>query len=352
MAEAQVDLSGVYTKIAQVRSEVATLRGELRQLEAWTQSEIGRLEREMIEAGKMIVGAIREQQAAVIAEFTATQALVGEGIVKTHDKLELQIESGLQLEIGKKLGDAEALRGKLISFGKEVKQRFNKSIENVALIRRAYDVNFRKIREEYASKIRQIGSHIFAVRDEDIAPSIESSKTSYEVAHGLPIEMDLRRIEVRSQNLDETLRMLRSSRLGEVLGCLGALESTVEQFSIRENTVGAVAELYVEGLATISVDAIKVVAGASAGPVSEGGSLALVTDSDFSGYSSTDVSRRIAAALSNAERSSPSDEELQRLRAVAANLAIRGLISPEADDLFARFLSSGSLRVLAQSHVG
>jgi len=299
----------------------------------------------------MIVGAIREQQVAVISEFTATQALMGEGFVETQNRLDLQIESGLQLEVGRKLADAEALRGKLVSFGEEIKQRFNKSIENVAFVRRAYDVNFVKIANEYTAKIRQIGDHIFSVRDEDIVPAIESSKTSYEVAHSLPIEMDLRRIDVRAEHLDDTLEMLSGSRLSEVLGCLDAFESTLARYSIPENLVGQESHFWIEGLATVSPLSRNVVVGAIAGPAGGTSGVALSSgDPAFQAYSSVDVAGMIDAALSAAGTRNASDGELSRFQEVASRLLERELISEDARNLFAEFLASGGLKLVEHAH--
>jgi len=90
-----------------------------------------------------------------------------------------------------------------------------------------------------------IGEHIFQIKLEDIAPAEKAALVPYEQAHALPLEMDLQRLAVRSQNLDETLNLLKSSRLDDVVNSLDSLKKLLASHSIGEDVPGSEVNLCV-----------------------------------------------------------------------------------------------------------
>lgn len=359
-SNSSMDYAYVDRRVTELRGEMVAelrdIRGDLVVLRAWAESEVQRLEDEMKQVGEMIVGAIHIQTAAVVTGVAATTAMmertkrqIEEEFARTLVKLDTQTESMLQIEVGKKVADAHALKGKLDAFFGDVKLRFDKSILGVALNRELYNVNFRKITDEYAGKVQAIGDHIFQIRNEDIAPAVRAAAVSYEMAHGLPIEMDLRRLAMRSESLDETLDLLKSSRLDEVLSSLDTLGAALDRFATSAALPGAAVNLCVEGIATSSPMSTRVQAGLVASPVSgdKGVDLSL-KESTLAPFNSAGGAEQaqVLAQLTKSTFRALRTAEVSELRSAAKGLQDRKLISEDALALFEDFVSSGNLKYL------
>ena len=137
---------------SELRGEIREVHNEVGELSAWVRQEIQRLENEMREIGEMIVHAIDVQTAAVVGGVAATTVMIErtkrqieEDFSQTRGKLDLQTESALQVEVGKKLAEANSAKGKLNAFINDIKLRFDRAIASVAINRELYNLNFRKI---------------------------------------------------------------------------------------------------------------------------------------------------------------------------------------------------------------
>ena len=340
-------------RIRDVDQKVERLDSKVARLESWVQSEIDRLEREMREIGDKIVGAINQQTAAIVGGVAANTVMietlkgkVEDEFGRTIDKLDTQIESALQVEVVKKMADASSINSKLTAFVSDIRTRFDKSIFNAAANRELYNVNFRKITDEYENKIYTIGQHIFELRDQDIAAALEAARVPYELTHGLSIEMDMARLSARSQNLDETVGLLRQSRVDEVLSSMDDLENELADYSLSCAPPAAGIELCVEAIVTHSPTASSLHAGMRAQQVSEGRGVHLIHESDLGVYSSVEGCERVVAELEKADLRAASEDELAAIAAAASDLAERNLISAEARDQVADFLRAGKLKVL------
>jgi hypothetical protein len=327
----------------EMQGEIRGLHRDLAQLESWTRSEINRLEVEMREVGQMIVGAIDRQTTVLVGGVAATTAMVK----LTNQQLEIQTESTLQIEVGKKLADASALKSKLAAFVDDIKHRFDKSIAGVAINRELYNLNFRKITDEYQSKVGAIGEHILQIKLEDIAPAVKAAEVTYEAAHSLPIEMDLKRLAVRSENLDETLRLLKSNRLDEVVSSLDTLESTLNRFSIADASKDSESFYCVEALVTLSSVGTKLLSGRIAKAAVEGVDLNLdPADESLSVYESTQMKGRVETLTSKRSFRDLSPNEIQAMARAVSSLCGRGLLSEDAKSLFEDFLGTGKLKLM------
>ncbi|TSA44425.1 hypothetical protein D4R49_00180 [bacterium] len=357
MAEGQgssMDYGYVDSQIAALRSE---LHSDINLLRNEVAREIQRLEDEMREIGAMIVGAIDKQTAAVVGGVAATTIMIErtklqiqEDFSKTRNDLALQTESTLQIEVGKKLSDATALKGKLEAFVSDIKFRFDKSIAQVALNRELYNVNFQKITDEYDNKIRTIGEHIFQVKQEDIAPALKAADVPYEVAHGLPIETDLLRLSARAENLDETLNLLKTSRLDEVLSSLDKLDNDLDSFAVGSTIPGDSVSICVEGLATTSPVSTRILVGMTATPVQSDAAVELsLVDNSLAPFDSKVSRDKIERMIGQRTFRDTSGPEIVSLSNAAKSLQARGLISNDARLLLEDFLGSGNLQFLAEA---
>ena len=354
----------VRAELQQVYREISDVRLEL-------QNEINRLEREMREVGEMIAAEIRQQTSqlgdqienqtiAVVGGVAAntvmlerTKSQIEDDFSKTRTKLELQTEASLQIEVGKKMSDSVSLHGKLTAFVRDIRSRFERSLESFFMNRQLYNLNFKKIRDEYQNKIRTIGEHIFFIRDNDITPAVLAASSPLEEIHSLPMEVDLYRLKVRAENLEETLQMLKQSRFDAVLESLDSLEDSLSsQFAIdKPLTYTGGQRMAVVGLATMSSMSDDFIIGRDAMPVSDK-SLVNISSAEagLSVFESRVAMEKISVVINESDSRAPTENEASALLSAADELLKRQLISEEALVLFRDFLNSGKLTFAGLNH--
>jgi hypothetical protein len=343
----------------EMRSEINSvhneMRDEIRDLRRWVESEIRRLEDEMREVGEMIVSAIDKQTVAVVGGVAATTFMlertkqqIEEDFQATRGRIEIQTESTLQIEVGKKVSDATGLKGKLEAFIQDIRTRYDRSLLGVGQNYELYNQNFQKITDDYQSKLRTIGEHIFRIKLEDIAPAVKAARVSYEDAHSLPIEMDLKRLSARSANLDETLTLLRTSRLDEAIHSLDALDHTLEAYTDAGLAKRLSSDtLCVQGLAISSGKDLTVLSGHAAMGVQGDQPVSLqVVDDSLAAFHGKSAQQRITQQVPKHTHRALRADEIVHLGEAAASLAAKNLISADALALFEDFLGSGKLSVL------
>lgn len=351
--------SAISSLRSEMRGEINSvhneIRGEISDLRSWVESEIRRLEDEMREVGEMIVNAINKQTVAVVGGVAATTVMLErtkqqmeEDFQATRGRIEVQTESTLQIEIGKKVSDATGLKGKLEAFFQDIHTRYDRSLLSVGQNYELYNQNFQKITDDYQSKLRTIGEHIFRIKLEDIAPAVKAARVSYEDAHSLPIEMDLKRLSARSSNLDETLTLLKTSRLDEAIHSLDALDKTLDDYSDAGLAQRHSSEtLCVQGLAISSGKDLTVLSGHAAMGVQGDQPVSLqVADDSLAAFQGKSVQQRITQEVPKHTHRAIQADELVRLGKAASSLAEKNLISADALALFEDFLGSGKLSVL------
>jgi hypothetical protein len=354
-----------------VRAELQQVYREINDVRRELQNEINRLEREMREVGEMIAAEIRQQTSqlgnqienqtiAVVGGVAAntvmlerTKSQIEEDFSKTRTKLELQTEASLQIEVGKKMSDSVSLHGKLMAFARDIRSRFDRSLELFFMNRQLYNLNFKNIRDEYQNKIRTIGEHIFSIRDNDITPAVVAASSPLEEIHSLPMEVDLYRLKVRAENLDETLQMLKQSRFDAVLESLDSLEANLSsQFAIDQPLAsGRDQRMAVVGLATLSSLSDDFMIGRDATPVTDKSLVNIsAAEAGLSVFESRAALEKISSAMQDCDRRAPTEKEVSALLSAADVLLKKQLISEEAAVLFRDFLNSGKLMLAGANH--
>jgi len=364
-------ISNIHSRLNEIHREISNVKHELhREIESARNEfrrEIERLEQEMIEVGRMIVNEIRDQTTRLSGNIeTQTVAVVG-GVAastimiertknqiesdfdKTRIKLDLQTEASLQIEVGKKIADSVSTHGKLMAFASDINSRFQKSIEGIFLNRQLYSVNFNKIFDEYRNKIRTIGEHIFYIRDNDILPAVKAANASLEEIHGLPFEVDLLRLKVRAQSLDETLTMLKESRFDQILNALDNLTETLNsQFAVKvQGSPATVTDCSVVMMGVQSKLATDYLLGVEAEPVATTQAVNLTHhDNLYSELLGKNGKNLMEKLLSSAARI-PTPEELDRLHTAVESLKNKNLISEEYSLMVNEFLDSSNLKFVS-----
>lgn len=348
--------------VSALRSE---LKGDINSLHREFMGEINRLEREMREVAEIIARELREQTSALVSQIEHQTAAVVGGVAantlvlestkqqietdfdKTRIKLDLQTEASLQVEVGKKISDSVSTRGKLDAFATDIKQRFESSIQAFYLNRQLYNVNFKKIFDEYTSKLKTIGEHIFFIRDNDIAPAIEAAEAPLEEIHSLPIEVDLYRLQVRAQSLDQTLDILKSSRFDRVLNSIDSLESKlVDDYAISGNGPVYIGPISNIALVSSSSLAMDILLDGTANELSKNAPIDISNSvGDVALLKSDRAKQYIKNAFGENEVREATFDEITKLIGAARRLVDKKLISDEAADLFEDFLGSGNLKL-------
>lgn len=309
---------------------------EVANLKRYVDNELNQIMTDIRRVGDQLKSAIETQTAAIIAGVGATTAAVvstkseiSDTRTQLSEKLTLQLRSELQLELGRKLNVARSASAKFKQFFQDIRSRFEKSVEGVFINRMEYDERFNQIFDEYENKIRTIGEHIFQIRDE-IRLVESSSSQSLETIYSLPMEVDLYRLEMRSEELDQTVNMLEASRLQEIKSSLNELKSAIATLSYQKGIAAdqraGLEALYVKSSA--GEQDLLVAAKASRSP---GGSITVDNsilenpDSDISG----EVSQSVIDALATRQQRPLQEEELEELREAIRTLSEDGIISPD-----------------------
>ena len=319
--------AGEARRIAQ--EEVANLR-------RYVDNELKQIMTDIRRVGDQLKSAIETQTAAIIAGVGATTAAVvstkseiSDTRTQLSEKLTLQLRSELQLELGRKLNVARSASAKFKQFFQDIRSRFEKSVEGVFINRMEYDERFNQIFDEYENKIRTIGEHIFQIRDE-IRLVESSSSQSLETIYSLPMEVDLYRLEMRSEELDQTVNMLEASRLQEIKSSLDELKGAIANLSYQKG-IAAEQRAGLEALYVTSSTGDQDLLLAAKASRSPGGSISVDNsilespDSDIS----DNVAQSVIEALSTRQQRPLQEEELEELREAIRTLSEDGIISPD-----------------------
>jgi hypothetical protein len=314
------------------------------QIEAWADAIAvkrvnaleARIMSEIKNVGSQIQRAIETQTAAIIAGVGATTAAVvstkseiSDTRMQLSDKLTLQLRNELQLELGRKLNVARSASAKIKRFFQDIKTRFEKSVEGVYINRMEYDERFNQIFDEYENKIRTIGEHIFQIRDEIRLVETASSQ-SLESIYSLPMEVDLYRLDMRSEELDQTVSMLEVSRLSEIRSSLDELKAAVSALSYKQGLPtdqrSGLEALYVtsstgEQDLLLAAQALR----SPGGSIRVDNSILEDSDSDLS----ADIVKIAVEALTARQKRQLGEEEYDELREAIKTLSEDGIISPD-----------------------
>ena len=300
------------------------------------EKQLNKLMNDIRDVGNQLKSAIETQTATIIAGVTATTAAVvstkseiADTRTQISDKLTLQLRSELQLELGRKLNVARSASAKFKQFFQDIKTRFEKSVEGVFINRMEYDERFNQIFDEYENKIRTIGEHIFQIRDE-IRLVETSSSQSLESIYSLPMEVDLYRLDMRSEELDQTVSMLEVSRLSEIRSSLDELKAAVSALSYQQGLPNdqrsGLEALYVtsstgEQDLLLAAQALR----SPGGSITVDNSILENPDSDLS----ADIVKTAVEALTARQKRQLGEEEYDELREAIKTLSEDGIISPD-----------------------
>ena len=291
------------------------------------------------------LAAITVATGATAATTAILQATVKSEFGESQRLQQIQTSAMVQLDSVRTFTDALSLSNKTIAFTQEVDERFGKAVEGVVLNRILYDKHFGAIQNEYQSKIRTIGSHIYDIWEKDIAPAEAAAKVPAQVHQELAVEVDLQRLASRSSLLDSDLDMVRQTHLEPLIALDAQFERTIQdQFAIdgqpaegSEIVVPAVVAVYDQ-----TVDALVDCIVGPGGRISAGSRLP-----DHTRYCQSDEGRK---RIRRSARVRPmTTEETASLAAAVQRLADRGLIEESMVGGYRKYLESVPLGIITSS---
>lgn len=328
----------------------------IREAKRYVDQQVNEIMKDINQMSRELQNSIQTQTAAIIAGVGATTTAVistKSEISNTRDqiseKLTLQLKSELQLELGRKLNVARSASTKFQQFFQEIKSRFDKTVQGVFINRSEYDIRFNQIFEEYENKIGAIGDHIFQIRDE-IRLVEASSSESLETIHGLPMEVDLYRLTLRSEELDQTMQLLEASRLKEIKSSLSKLADACEKLSYP-NLPNDIQALGIEAqLLTSDAGTTDLLLGAEV-QRAPGSSMQLENSliSNPANCIEENLSLQIQEQLAQQTKRELNETEYNELQEAIQTLSKDGIISPD-DAVFAEaVISSKSIQTYTKS---
>lgn len=337
-------IAALERRVSQIEAEMAAIAQAINQMTSVLSRDINNVHGAVQTSNK-------ELAAITIATgATAVTTKLLQGTVETEfdesQKLQrTQTSAIVQLDSVRTYTDAVSLANKTVAFTLEVDERFSKAVEGVVLNRILYDKHFGAIKDEYQSKVRTIGSHIYEIWEKDIAPSEEAAKVPAQVHQELAVEVDLQRLASRSSLLDSDLDLIRRQHLEPMVALDAGFEKSVqEQYAIAGKpaegsaiVVPAAVAVYdhtVEAFVDCRVDPLGQIHGADRLP-------------QHARYCQSDEGKN---RIRRAVRVRPmTEEETVRLAAAMERLAGRGIIDDALLGGYRKYLESTSLGMIVSS---
>lgn len=143
----------------------------------------------------------------------------------------------VQMEVVRQLHEVKGPANEAEKFQEEIEQRFAKAVESVHAVREQYDAMQVRVATDLDKKLRHIGSHIYAVLEEDFEVFGEGPLSEpLDAAMALGLEVDLDAIARRSAALEETLEAFGEERLEPLLMAQSNLEQLLaSQYTLDES---------------------------------------------------------------------------------------------------------------------
>jgi len=358
MANQGVDLSPVYREISNLRRdlerETQRLENIMNQLVSTLQIAISKqtsdLENNAIEQRKHLSRDIFTQTEAVVAQAVLQLEVLHKShqeLINTKKNITLQTEAELQIELAKKVSNLLATQTKIASFVKEVDSRFNKSIEGVYLNRQLYNHNFQTIFDEYTKKIRTIAQHIYDIIENDFCPATNAALIPNEQICDLPMEVDLYRLKVRSESLNESLELLKTARLDDILLAFSKLNRSLEEtYRVKVPSISSDTVYIVPGIIVSANDNYSLFLESKMTTSNNGSSINISfvkPENDFKNYHTENVKKTIIDTINYKTLQVISNEEKQLLINAGNTLLANGKLSFENIELLNEFLNNNLL---------
>jgi hypothetical protein len=341
VAQLQARVSQVESEIRRIQHEMAQIAQAIQRMSSELSNGLGRVE-EAVLVSNAELAAIAGTTAATATTLVAFKSSVDTGIDEAQRLQARQTDAIVQLDSVRTITEARALSKKVFAFSDEVDQRFAKAVEGVVLNRVLYDKHFGAIQDEYQSKLRTIGSHIYEMWEKDIRPTEQAAQIPASAHQQLALEVDLERLAARSSLLDSDLDMIRDRHLQPLIALDAQFEQQVQRDFAIDGSPPAGLDIVVPAVVVLTDEGIGVHIDAALTPEGE-----LATRGRMPEHCSYVASDAGMARIRRSCRVRPmTDVELSELVAAIDRLVERGVVDPALVPGYRKYLEAVRLGII------
>ncbi len=348
----QSDVRSIKSEIDRINQEMANIASEIRSMATELSGELRRVHGAVENSNEKLVGILGASGGILVAtgltakNVSSLDQHTQENLETLQELQQRQTSAMTQLDSIRTYTEAVALTKKSDAFCKEIDQRFSKAVEGVVLNRILYDKHFRSIDEDYDSKIRTIGSHIYQIWEEDLHPIEEASHIPTAQRQELAVEVDLHRLAARSSLLDSDLEMVRREHLDPLIALDATFERALDLEYAIDGNPDEGREILVPAAVAFLGDRVEIAVDTRIAPSSDGG-FSFIQERQlpehFAYCHSVEGNLRIQQQCKIRPMT---PEEVLELKGALASIASRGLIDPQLLPAFGEYLEKVPLGIV------
>lgn len=341
VAALQSQVQALNSEVNRIKREMSEIANAIERMSARLSENITRVEG-AVKLSNTELAAIAGTTAATAATVVKFKSDVSTGMEEARRLQERQTSAMVQLDSVRTVTEAQALSSKTHAFAQEVDERFAKAVEGVFLNRVLYDKHFGAIKDEYQSKIRTIGSHIYDIWEKDLRPTEHAAQVPADAYQGLAVEVDLERLAARSSLLESDLDMIRDRHLQPLVALDAQVEQAIERTFAVDGAPREGTEVAVPAVVAFTDDTAFAIVDAAAGPDGELSSRGRLPE--HAHYCESSEGR---ASIRRACKVRPmTEEEVAQLFGALQRLAERGIIEEDLLPGYRKYLDVTRLGIV------
>ncbi len=267
VGQLQTDVGNLKDKITGIEQEMENIADAIQQMSSQLSSDLERVHDAVSDSNERLTGILGASGGILVATgLTARRVRVlnrdtQKNLTTIQELSERNTSAMVQLDSIRTYTEAISLSKKSTAFTQEIDQRFGKAVEGVVLNRILYDKHFSAIEENYQSKIRTIGAHIFQIWEEDLHPVEEAARIPASIHQEMAVEVDLQRLAARSSLLDVDLDMIRREHLEPLVALEASFEQKLDAIFAIDGAPDEGTRILVPAAISVDGDGIKVAVG-------------------------------------------------------------------------------------------
>lgn len=341
VAALQSQVQALNSEVNRIKREMSEIANAIERMSARLSENISRVEG-AVKLSNTELAAIAGTTAATAATVVRFKSDVSTGMEEARRLQERQTSAMVQLDSVRTVTEARALSSKADAFVQEVDERFAKAVEGVFLNRVLYDKHFGAIKDEYQSKIRTIGSHIYDIWEKDLRPTEHAAQVPADAYQGLAVEVDLERLAARSNLLESDLDMIRDRHLQPLVALDAKAEQAIDRTYAVDGAPKEGIEVAVPAVVAFSDDSSLAIVDAVAG--SDGGLSSRGRLPEHARFCGSSEGRALIRRSCKVRPMHP--EEVEQLTRALGRLAERGMIDADLLPGYRKYLDSTKMGIV------
>lgn len=370
IAPLERDIRVLDQRLDQLERDMANIEGAVREMHRGLQGELNQLRttnNQLLEVQHQTKQITLEQFVAANTQLThanvqrsttnTSLGVINDTSARGFQTLDVGIDrmaqAIVQTEVIRLLYEAKEPTERVGAFATEIEERFTKTVENVFMVRSQYDQLLTVAANEYDSKLRVIGEHIFGIFEGDFQ---QAAETPLSVPSGrsveLPLALDELRLSERRAALESRFDKLGDAVIEPVLEAHRRIEhSLATQFLSQVAPTGE--ELALPSALRVSSDGEFEILGSvhvKSEASSDGGTRLTLEPCGDPGLQAA-VAARIRPLARKLKATELSSNQLERLKESLRALGASGRIDETLVAALCHYLDIHGLAIIAQQEV-